>query len=171
MKAAVLLVLLPALARADSHLSVYVPSGMLLIGLGDDPTLVTAAGNKGVVRCFAETDKVTAIAGAGEVAVTGCYVGIRRDGKLIAPPAGRLSFSHLMPPLDGTVSIKQTKDAVQLQLDGSAANAIALWVDCADKRGDLSCRTNNGMLGKFHWEIAIDVLKGGAVRRPAAFAP
>jgi hypothetical protein len=102
MKAAVLLVLVPALARADSHLSVDVPSGMLLIGLGDDPALVTAAGTKGVVRCFADTDKVTAIVGAGEVEVTGCYVGIRRDSKLIAPP------------LDGSVSIKQTKDAVQL---------------------------------------------------------
>jgi hypothetical protein len=167
--AAVTCTLLASTAHADSSVSIYHPKGMLLVSLGDGGGKLgpQVAGNRGAVRCYTAADKITATAGAGEVDVTGCFVGIRRDGKLVPPVGKRFDFSHMIPPLDGTFAVSPAKDAQQVLITGVAGNAIGLWVDCAERRGDLRCQQNSGMAGKFSWEVRFDVLKGGNGRAPA----
>ena len=157
-------------ASADPKVSLYYPGGTVLVHLDDDTGAIAklvGTDKKGVVRCVTATDQIVATAGAADVDVTGCFVAITRAGKLVAPPAGkRWDFSHLIPFDDGglRVDANATGDALELAIDGAAGNAIGLWVDCADTRGDLRCRQVHGMVGKFNWDVAFAVTKGGGVK-------
>src|SRR5215470_16112206 len=104
---------LAATAHADTSASVYTPAGMLLVRLDDGGKLASLVGaaKKGVVRCYVAADNVQGSAGAGEVGIEGCFVGIKRDGKLVAPPATnkRWDMSHLAPDLDGSLMVEPAR--------------------------------------------------------------
>jgi hypothetical protein len=70
---------------------------------------------------------------------------------------------------DGTAVVEPgaAKGTVAVTIAGAAANAIGLWVDCADRRGDLVCRPNSGMAGQYSWDVRFVVGAGGAARRAA----
>jgi hypothetical protein len=53
---------------------------------------------------------------------------------------------------------------VQLTISGTTANALALWIDCDDRRGDVRCVPDQGMAGKLTWDVLFAVGKGGTIR-------
>ena len=170
MKILALLMLVSSVAAADNTVSLYNPTGQpMLVALGDDAGKIDALvghGKTGVVRCYQENDGYTGVSGAADGPIVGCYVAITRDGKLVAPPAKtQWSLAHLFPLPDASLTIDEAKTGeLTLTIGRGVANAIGLWVDCADKRGDLRCRQNSGMLGKFGWEVAFTITKGGGVK-------
>jgi len=145
-------------AHAQPKAEIYSAKSSLVVRLDDDDknTLAVLVGKdkKAPVRCFAPADKA---------ALVGCYVGVKRDGTLIAP---ELAVTQLAPPLDGELTTRPIADALELTISGSAGNAIGLWVDCADKRGVLRCKPNQAA-GKLGWDVRFVVLKGGNVRAAA----
>ena len=168
--ATLVIAVLGTTAYADNAATIYTAKGMLLVQLEDDGKLAALVGNghKGVVQCFTADDKVEATMGAGEIEVTGCFVGIRRNGKLAAPPSAktRWDLPHLAPEMEAGITVEagKAKDTLQLMIGGMGANAIGLWIDCTDKRGDVRCQEDNGMAGKYSWDIVFTVGKGGAIR-------
>jgi hypothetical protein len=159
-------------ASAETQPEIYFPGGMMLLHLDDDggklQTLV-GKGKQGVVRCYVEADGYDGIMGASGMAVTGCYVGIARTGKLVAPPAGKKwGMRHMLPYFDGSITVGVGADSATVDISGVAANAIALWANCESQPATavLQCREATGMLGKFGYNLAFDVTKGGAVRAP-----
>src|SRR5262245_15877888 len=90
-----------ASASAGTRVAAYHPGGMLLLSIDDGGgklAKLVGTGKQGIVRCYVEADGYTAIFGAGDMPLTGCFVGVSRDGQLVAPPAGKKwSMAHLMP--------------------------------------------------------------------------
>jgi hypothetical protein len=175
MKVAALLCFLCAGAHADSVAEPYFPDDKTLLVKLDDASgelaRLVGKAHKGVVRCFDKTDKVVGIIGAGEYDVTGCFVAVRRDGKLAPPPPAtkRWTMTHFMPPLNGGLRVEpvgKTGDLAVTISDGTG-NAIWLWIDPSAKHDELSLEPNAGMAGKITWEPRFVVGKGGTIRPTA----
>src|SRR5262249_62008338 len=85
-------------AHAQPKAEIYSAKSSLVVRLDDDDknTLAVLVGKdkKAPVRCFAPADKA---------ALVGCYVGVKRDGTLIAP---ELALAQLAPPLDGELTAR-----------------------------------------------------------------
>jgi hypothetical protein len=163
----VLAVSATSVASAEPMVSMSTPKGMLLVHFEDDTgALAKLVGKdkKGVVRCYTAADKIAATHGQ---AISGCYVGITRDGQLVAPPADkRWTDDHLVGLDDGGLRIEKLKkpDELGLTITDNAGSAIGLWVDCDAKPKGVTCDIDHGMAGKYNWEISFVVTKGGGVR-------
>lgn len=154
---------LVAPARADKTsgtAELFPAKGMLVLQLstGEGPLPDLAPIKKaGTVRCTTSADAPIPI---------GCFVGIKRDGTLTAPVFGKdAPLGKLQPPIEGPYSWGYDKNKqLEISVNGAAANAIGLWIDCAPQRGTLRCDTESGMAGKFNWTIRFLVVAGGQVR-------
>jgi hypothetical protein len=163
-----------ATASADREVSLYTPPGSkeLVVRLNDDGELaaLVGTGRGGVVRCYAESDGVI---GNYEEPLAGCFVAIRRDGRVVAPPAPnadkRLSTEHLIHVTEGTLFIEPgpKRDTRLVTIGGAIGTALGLWIDCGGKPRDVACQADHAMGGKFEWQIQLVVGKNGVVARPA----
>ena len=168
MKCLLLIAALASPALADSEVRLYNPGATVLVKL-DDPQLARTVGagkQTGPVRCYTEADNLTASAGAGDLQIVGCFVAIDRAGKLHAPAQKKWSLDHLLG-VDGALRVESNDKAgvATVTVSGPAAAALGLFIGCSDRRGDVACAVDQGMAGKFTWDISFKVTKAGALAR------
>lgn len=161
-------------ALADDGVVLYTPNGLLVVHMSDesgDLAKLVGDGKRGPMRCYAEADGVV---GLHDQPMIGCFVAIKRDGSLVAPPMlstspKRIETYHFSGISDGALQIQPgaKPDTLALSISGNAGSLIGLWVDCLGKPRDLKCEGDHGMAGRFNWTIELVVTKGGGVKRPS----
>jgi hypothetical protein len=138
-----------ATARADGELSLYKSKDLLVIGFfvptGDgtddkDPLRARAEAMPAKGPVAALTCDPNKLAGKKAKKGWGCYLGVKRDGSVAR--AELKSQVHL-PQLDASFTSKEANGSLDVKITGPAADALALWLDCADgskhARGMFAC--------------------------------
>jgi hypothetical protein len=164
---ALTLALHPLAAGADQRVWLYNPGNTIVLYLEENGWILQHVGDgkqTGPVRCYSLADKLTVDKGNGADRLEGCFVEIDRNGALRAPTPTKDWPLHRMVDLDAALDVEDRKTFAEVSIGGAAGNALGLYIGCADKHGDVRCRSTTARDGSVSWAIVFGVGKHGALR-------